>query len=43
MPIKKEIIGGEIVAYKIKFIDTIRFMRSSLSGLVGLKLINKCK
>ena len=34
VPIKKEIINGEKVTYKIKFIDTFRFMRSSLSNLV---------
>ena len=31
--IKKDIIDGEIITYKIKFIDTYRFMRCSLSGL----------
>ena len=44
MPIKKEIIDREIVTYKIKFIDTFRFMRSGLSGLVdNLSEIKDCK
>ena len=34
VPIKKEIIDGEIITYKIKFIDSYRFMLCSLSGLV---------
>ena len=36
VPIKKQSIDdtNETITYKIKFIDTFRFMRSSLSGLV---------
>ena len=30
VPIKKEIIDGEIATYKIKVIDTFKFMRDSL-------------
>ena len=34
VPIKKELNNGKIVTYKLKFIDSYRFMDSSLSGLV---------
>ena len=48
MPIKKEINDdtNETITHKIKFIDSYRFMRSSLSGLVdNLSEINNkdCK
>ena len=46
MPIKKEHIHGEAITYKIKFIDTCRFMPSKLSNLVdNLSEINNkhCK
>ena len=32
--IKKELDNGKIIMYKIKFIDSLRFMSSSLSSLV---------
>ena len=34
VPIKKELNNGRIVTYKLKFIDSIRFMKNSLSELV---------
>ena len=34
MSIKKEHNNGETITYKIKFIDTCRFMPSKLSSLV---------
>ena len=34
VPIKKELNNGKIVTYKLKFIDSYRFMQSSLSDLV---------
>ena len=34
MPIKKEHINGETITYKIKFIDSCRFMSCKLSDLV---------
>ena len=33
VPIKKELDDGKSVAYKIKFIDSFRFMSTSLSNL----------
>ena len=46
MPIKKEHNNGETITYKIKFVDTCRFMQSKLSDLVdNLSEINNkdCK
>ena len=34
VPLKKENDNGEIISYKLKFIDSYRFMQSSLSNLV---------
>ena len=34
VPIKKELDNSKLVTYKIKFIDSFRFMSSSLSNLV---------
>ena len=34
MPIKKELDNGNSIKYKIKFIDSFRFMSRSLSILV---------
>ena len=34
IPINKEFENDETITYKIKFIDSIRFMSSSLSSLV---------
>ena len=34
VPIKKELHNGKTITYKIKFIDSFRFMSSSLSSLV---------
>ena len=34
MPLKKENDNGEIIIYKLKFIDSYRFMQTSLSNLV---------
>ena len=34
VPIKKELDNGKSITYKIKFIDSYRFMSSSLSNLV---------
>ena len=33
MPIKKELDNGQSITYKIKFIDSFRFMAGSLSNL----------
>ena len=35
VPIKKELDNGKTVTYKLKFIDSSRFMSSSLSSLVN--------
>ena len=35
VPIKKELDNGKTVTYKLKFIDSFRFMSSSLSSLVN--------
>ena len=50
VPIKKDIDNGKTITYKLKFIDSFRFMSSSLSSLVdnlseGLhnKKCRKCK
>ena len=34
MPLKKENDNGKIITYKLKFIDSYRFMQTSLSNLV---------
>ena len=34
VPIKKECDNGKIISYKLKFIDSFRFMSTSLSSLV---------
>ena len=34
VPIKKGLVNGKSITYKIKFIDRFRFMSSSLSNLV---------
>ena len=34
VPLKKENDNGEIITYKLKFIDSYRFMQTSLSNLV---------
>ena len=33
-PIKKECDNGKTISYKLRFIDSFRFMSTSLSGLV---------
>ena len=44
VPIKKEHNNGETITYKIKFVDTCRFMQSKLSDLVdNLSEINNNK
>ena len=35
VPIKKELDSGKIIIYKLKFIDSFRFMLSKLSGLIN--------
>ena len=47
VPIKKELNNGRTVTYKLQFIDSCRFMQSSLSDLVDntfeiLKVKNVC-
>ena len=34
VPIKKELDNGKTITYKLKFIDSFRFMSTSLSSLV---------
>ena len=34
VPIKKELHNGKTITYKLKFIDSFRFMQTSLSSLV---------
>ena len=34
MSIKKELDNGKLMTYKLKFVDSFRFMSSSLSSLV---------
>ena len=34
MPLKKENYNGEIITYKLKFINSYRIMQTSLSNLV---------
>ena len=34
MPIKKNVDNGKTITYKLKFIDSFRFMPTSLSNLV---------
>ena len=34
VPIKKELDNGKTITYKLKFIDSFRFMPTSLSSLV---------
>ena len=34
MPLKKENDNGKIITYKLKFIDSYRFVSTSLSNLV---------
>ena len=36
VPIKKELNSGKTVTYKLKFIDSFRFMQTSLSALVDI-------
>ena len=46
VPIKKELDNGKIITFKLKFIDSFRFMSVSLLNLVdNLSKINKkeCK
>ena len=49
VPIKKECDNGKIISYKLKFIDSFRFMSTSLSSLVDnlseiyKKECKKCK
>ena len=49
VPLKKENDNGEIITYKLKFIDSYRFMQTSLSSLVDNlsevydKKCRKCK
>ena len=43
VPIKKELDNGKTITYKLKFIDSFRFMSTSLSNLliIYLKVIAK--
>ena len=34
VPIKKELKNGKVIIYKLKFIDSYRFMSTSLSSLI---------
>ena len=47
VPIKKEVNNGKTVTYKLKFIDSFRFMLTSLSELVdntsGIFKSEECK
>ena len=43
MPIKKQLDNGKTITYKTKFIDSYRFMSSSLSDLVDNLSDIKCK
>ena len=45
VPLKKEIKDGKFITYKLKFIDSIRFMNSSLSDLTDnlFELKQTCK
>ena len=44
VPLKKENNYGKLITYKLKFIDSNRFMAASLSSLTdNLSEINKCK
>ena len=44
VPIKKELKNGKVIIYKLKFIDSYRFMSTSLSSLIdNLTEINKTK
>ena len=35
VPIKKELDSGKTITYKLKFIDSFRFMSSKLSDLIN--------
>ena len=44
VPTKKELKNGKVIIYKLKFIDSYRFMSTSLSSLIdNLTEINKTK
>ena len=44
VPMKKELKNGKVIIYKLKFIDSYRFMSTSLSSLIdNLTEINKTK
>ena len=42
VPIKKECDNGKKIAYKLRFIDSFRFMSTSLSELVDMSGIFNC-